>query len=126
MPPPFGVLKYLYVASARFDDDLAYYRDVLKAELVWNFHEFGANVAAFKVGQGPMVLIADHRKAPNVMPVFIVDNLKATVKQLKERGWAADAGPFEIPDGPCYTFSDPSGNQFAIFENVRPDMLLRG
>ncbi|MBI4392981.1 MAG: hypothetical protein HY556_04165 [Euryarchaeota archaeon] len=83
MSPPFDVLKYLYVTSARFHEDLAYYRDVLKAELVWNYHEsdrldatdgertepsgageVGANVAAFKVWEGPMILIADTTKRP--------------------------------------------------------------
>ena len=35
------------------------------------------------------------------------------------------AGPFGIPDGPCYTFRDPSGNELAIFGNERPDALER-
>ena len=39
--PPLGELKYLYVGTSRFDEDLAYYRDVVGAEEVWNFEEFG-------------------------------------------------------------------------------------
>jgi hypothetical protein len=30
--PPLGNLKYLYVGTSRFDDDLEYYRDVLGAK----------------------------------------------------------------------------------------------
>ena len=45
--PPLGDLKYLYVGTSRFDEDLVFYRDVLGAEEVWNFEEFGARVAAF-------------------------------------------------------------------------------
>jgi hypothetical protein len=58
--------------------------------------------------------------------VFGVDDLKATVELLTGRGWRADSGPFEIPDGPCYLFSDRSGNALAVFGNVRPDAITGG
>ena len=121
--PPLGGLKYLYVGTSRFEEDLAYYRDVVGAEEVWNFEEFGARVAALRVAAGPLLLIADHRPAPSCLPVFGVDDLDATVAGLTARGWRADSGPFGIPDGPCYLFSDRSGNQLAVFGNVRPDAL---
>ena len=122
-PPPLGNLKYLYVGTSRFDDDLEYYREVVGAEEIWNFEEFGVRVAAFRVAAGPLLLIADHRPAPSCLPVFAVDDLDAAVTRLEARGWRADSGPFGIPDGPCYLFSDKSGNQLAIFGNVRPDAL---
>ena len=120
---PLGDLKYLYVGTSRFDEDLAYYRDVLGAEEVWNFEEFGARVAALRVATGPLLLIADHRPAPSCLPVFGVPDLDAAVAGLQSRGWRADSGPFGIPDGPCYLFSDKSGNQLALFGNERPDAL---
>ena len=123
--PPLGDLKYLYVGTSSFDEDLEYYRDVVGAEEVWNFKEFGARVAALRVATGPLLLIADHRPAPSCLPVFGVDDLDAAVARLESRGWRADSGPFGIPDGPCYLFSDRSGNQLAIFGNVRPDALSR-
>lgn len=125
MPPPFGVLKYLYVGSRSFDQDLAYYRDVLGGRVVWNHHAFGAHVAAVEIGGGPLVLLADHRPAPSSMPVFVVQDLEATARGLRARGWREKAGPFGIPDGPCYTFEDPSGNEYAFFQNDRPDALLQ-
>jgi hypothetical protein len=123
--PPLGDLKYLYVGTSRFDDDLKYYRDVIGADEVWNFEEFGARVAALRVATGPLLLIADHRPAPSCLPVFGVDDLDEAVAGLESRGWRADSGPFGIPDGPCYLFSDRSRNQLAIFGNVRPDALSR-
>lgn len=72
---------------------------------------------------GPLLLIADHRPAPSCLPVFGVDHLDPTIALLKARGWRADSGPFGIPDGPCYLFTDRSGNQLAIFGNVLPDAL---
>ena len=126
MSPPFGILKYLYVGVGDFEKALAYYRDVLGARVVWNFHEFGAHVAAVEVsGTPPLTLLADHRPAPSTLPLYIVEDLKATVKDLKKRGWTKKEGPFGIPDGDCYTFMDPSGNEIGFFENTRPDALLR-
>ena len=124
--PPLGELKYLYVGTSRFDEDLEFYGTVLGAEKVWHFEEFGARVAAFRVAQGPLLLLADHRPAPSCLPVFAVSDLDAAVRELEGRGWRPESGPFGIPDGPCYLFRDRSGNQLAVFGDVRPDALSRG
>lgn len=120
---PLGTLAYLYLGTGKFADDLAYYRDVLGAPLVWHFNKFGAQVAAFRVAAGPLLILADHRPAGTCMPVFAVDDVEATTASLRARGWHPDAGPFEIPDGPCYTFTDRSGNSFAVLGRSRPGAL---
>lgn len=120
---PLGTLAYLYLGTGKFNDDLAYYRDTLGAPLVWHFNKFGAQVAAFRVAAGPLVILADHRPAGTCMPVFAVDDVEATAASLKTRGWQPEAGPFEIPDGPCYTFTDRSGNSFALLGKARPGAL---
>ncbi len=51
---------------------------------------FGAHVAAFRIGGGPLLLLADHRPAPSCMPVYEVDDLKNASKALKKRGWKPD------------------------------------
>ena len=76
-----------------------------------------------RIGPGPLLLLADHRKAPSVMPIFEVNDLKETAKDLKKRGWRPKGPKFEIPNGPCYVFEDPSGNEYAVFEDVRPDVF---
>ena len=57
------------------------------------------------------------------MPIFETENIEITVKALKKRGWRSEGGQFEIPNGPCYLFKDPSGNELAIFEDARPRVL---
>jgi hypothetical protein len=47
--PPLGDLKYLYVGTRAFDEDLEYYQDVVGAEMVWQFEEFGARGAVGNV-----------------------------------------------------------------------------
>src|SRR5581483_11522265 len=83
---PLGRLEYLYVASADVERDLAYYRDVLGAEVVWDFREFGTRVAAVRLSERPpLYILAGHRKAPNVLPIFAVDDLAKAEKALRRR-----------------------------------------
>jgi hypothetical protein len=123
MTPPLGKLEYLYVGTADFDRDCAYYAKVLGAERVWAFHAFGARVAAFRVCQGQLLLLADHRPAPSCMPVLAVADLNATVEELRARGRRSEGEAFEIPNGPCYRFADPGGNPYALFQNDRPEAM---
>jgi predicted enzyme related to lactoylglutathione lyase len=109
--PPFGALRFLYIGSKDTGRDLKFYKDLLGAEEVWRFKEFGADVAAVRMGEGPLVLLADHRHAPSVLPIFEVEDLKETAKALKARGWKPKGPKVEIPNGPCYVFEDPSGNE---------------
>ncbi|HEY0783386.1 MAG TPA: VOC family protein [Thermoanaerobaculia bacterium] len=121
MSLPFLWLEYLYVGTADFVRDLAYYQDVVGAEVAWSFEAFGARVAALRLGGGPLYLLADHRPAGTCMPIYAVINLSDTARQLRARGWIPDGERFDIPNGPCYRFTDPSGNQLAIFQNDRPN-----
>jgi predicted enzyme related to lactoylglutathione lyase len=125
MTPPLGKLEYLYVGTADFDRDCAYYANVLGAERVWAFHAFGAKVAAFRLGAGPLVLLADHRPAPSCLPIFAVADLHATAADLRARGWRSEGDDFEVPNGPCLRFTDPSGNAYALLQNDRPDAMER-
>ena len=125
MVAPFGTLDYLYVGTSDLDRDIAYYTKVLGAKLLWNYHEFGAKVAAVRLCDGPQYILADHRRAPSVLPIFQVKDLKATTKELRARGWRPEGRSFEIPPGPCLLFKDPSGNELAIVENVRPGLMTQ-
>jgi predicted enzyme related to lactoylglutathione lyase len=122
----FSKMAFLYVGSADFDADFHFYRNVLGATLVWGFDRFGAKVAAFQLGNSPLILIADHLSAPSTMPIFEVDDLGLTVNQLTSKGWQADHKSIEIPNDTCQVFHDPSGNRYAIFENVRPLAMETG
>jgi len=123
---PLGILRFLYVGSSDVAKDLDYYIRVLGAKKVWDFTSMGTRVAAVQVSSGPLLLLAGHRPSPSVLPVFEVEDLKASAKEFKSRGWQPQGEEFEIPNGPCYLFKDPSGNQMAMFEDVRPRLLESG
>lgn len=104
------------MGSSDYDRDLTYYRDVLGAQEVWNFDRFGSRITAFSLCAGPLILIADHKTAPSCQPVFRVADLSATARDLKQKGWRPAYGPFGTPNGEAYSFKDPSGNTFAIYQ----------
>ena len=120
---PFKRLAYVYVGSGDFEKDRRFYKETLGARLVWESHSFGAKVAAFDLAGEPYLLIADHVKPPSKRLIYEVENLRKTTKELKARGWKPDGSEFEVPDGPCVNFRDPSGNEYALIEMARPRIL---
>jgi predicted enzyme related to lactoylglutathione lyase len=120
---PIRRLKYLYMGTSNVQKDVDYYTKVLGAKKIWDVSSFGTRVAAFQLGEGPILLLADHRPAPSCILIFQVDNLRAASEELRKKGWAALGERFEIPEGPCYRFNDPSGNPFALLEITRPGVL---
>ena len=119
----FKRLIYVYVGTSDYKADYDFYRNTLGAELVWEFEEFGAKVAAFNICGEPFLLIADHVGAPSKRLIYEVDDITAAANELKARGWKADGPKFEVPDGPCINFKDRSGNEYALIQMTRPHIL---
>lgn len=112
-------LVYLYVGSSDVERDLVFYRDQLAGEVVWHRRAFGAEVAAVRLGEGPLVLLADHRDAPSVLPIWAVTDLDAAEAAVEAAGWREAAKRVEVPDGPCLIVRDASGNEVGLLEQVR-------
>lgn len=120
---PIGNLRYLYIGTSNAKRDIEYYTKVLRAEKIWDRTRCGAKVAALRVGTGPLILLADHRPAPSCILIYEVEDLAGVSDSLREKGWKPEGDPFEVPDGPCYRFNDPSGNPFALLQIVRPNIF---
>jgi len=83
----------------------------------------GTRVAKIELTDGPPhVLLTDHLEGD--LPIFIyrVDDLDATMRALKKRGWRR-AQTLEIPMGPCCSFTTPAGHRLAIYELTRPEVV---
>ena len=123
---PRGRLTYLYLGSADTERDLRWYVETMGAQKVWSYDAFGAKVAAVRLwAEGPLVLLADHRPPGSMLPVYAVASLDEEEALLRPRGWAPEGPRFGIPDGDCYLFKDPSGNELAMYEDTRPRALER-
>jgi hypothetical protein len=116
-------LRFLYVGSADTERDLAQWLAPPGATLRWRFQNFGADVAAVDLGSRPLVLIADHRPAGTVLPIYAVADLEATGAELGAGGWVLEAGPLGTPEGPASVWVDGSGTSIALLQVDRPDMM---
>lgn len=116
----FLSLDYLYVPARDINAAITYYTEILGGELLWKIHEFNAWVACVRLSKSqPLLLLADHLEGNSPILIYQVENLKKSIAALQARGWVAESGPFEIPNGPCFRFHDPMGTRLAIYENQR-------
>jgi predicted enzyme related to lactoylglutathione lyase len=118
-------LLYLYMGSDDVGRDLDFYRDHLGAELIWRREGAGTEVAAVRLGEGPLVLIAEHRAAPSARQIWEVDDLDAARKDLESAGELA-FDQAELPEGPCLLVTDPSGNELGLLQRTRPGVMGSG
>jgi hypothetical protein len=116
-------LVYLYVGSRDVGRDLELWQAQLGGELVWRIESHGTEVAAVRIGDGPLVLLADHRPVPSWIQIWKVDDLDGEVGRLREAGWSGDGHRVEVPDGPVQLLKDASGNEVGLMEQTRPGIL---
>jgi catechol 2,3-dioxygenase-like lactoylglutathione lyase family enzyme len=96
----------------------AFYRDAFGAEIVWAFDRFGAVVAALQLGDGPLLLLADHRPPGECRLLYAVDDLGAAVRAARAAG-AHGVVEVGVPPGPCAIFDDAGGNPVGVIEETR-------
>jgi hypothetical protein len=116
-------LRFLYIGSQDTERDLPSWLALPGARLRWRFRHFGADVAAIDVGQAPVVLLADHRPAGSVLPIYAVDDLETTGDELRSAGWILGLGPMGTPEGPASVWHDASGASIALLRVDRPDAM---
>jgi predicted enzyme related to lactoylglutathione lyase len=83
----------------------------------------GTEVAAVRLGDGPLVLLADHRHAPSVLPIWAVEDVEAARERLSRTGWEGRTDRVEVPDGPCLLLRDPTGNEIGLLQQIRPGIM---
>src|SRR5207244_11685047 len=91
----FGRLRYLYMGTSDVQKDVDYYTKVLGARKIWDISSFGTRVAALRLGEGPLLLLVDHRPAPSCILIFQVGDLQAVSKELRQKGWKPEREQFE-------------------------------
>jgi len=116
-------LRFLYVGSDDTEADLAAWLRVPGARLRWRFEAFDADVAAVDLGSPPLVLVADHRPAGSVLPIYAVDDLEAATAEFADGGWTVELGPMGTPEGPATALTDPSGTAIALLQVDRPGAM---
>ena len=120
----FERLDYLYMPSADVVADVAYFRDVLGARVVFAIEGMGTRVAMVELGDAPpSIVLAGHLEGDRPILVYRVADLAATINTLRGRGWAGDGHGLEIPQGPVHVFTAPGGQRIAVYELTRPGVI---
>lgn len=120
-PLPFLTLDFLYTPSTDVARDRTYMVDVLGARPVFAVEGMGARVAAVALTEEPpLVLLTDHVGGEAPIMVYRVAGFDAALADLEARGWER-VGSFEIPHGPCCSFTTPGGHRIAVYELTRPE-----
>src|SRR5437899_12165045 len=107
---PFGRLRYLYMGTSNVQKDVDYYTKVLGAKKIGDISSFGTRVAAMRLGEGPVFLLADHPPARSCIPIFQIDKLTAVSEDLRQRGWTHVGQRFEVHEGRCDRHNAPRGS----------------
>jgi hypothetical protein len=113
-------LHSLYVGTRDVDGDLAALREALGAAPAWRFQRFGADVAAVRLPDATLVILADHRPPGSVLPLIEVPSLDAAPTPA-----GAAAHTVETPDGPCRIVTLPGGVSIGYIEVRRRGALDR-
>ncbi|MDP9301357.1 MAG: VOC family protein [Actinomycetota bacterium] len=120
--PPFLSLDFLYTPSRDVAADLAIFEDVLGARVRFAIDGMGTRVAAVELAEAaPLILLTDDLEGERAIAVFRVDDLEATMDDLRSRGWSP-VRTFEIPQGPCCSFTTPGGHRIALYQLTRPEV----
>jgi hypothetical protein len=115
-------LRFLYVGVDDTSAAVAEWVAGLGATVRWRFQHFGADVAGLELGDGPLVLLADHRPTGSVLPIWTVDDLAAAMATLTAAGWDV-AGPMGTPEGDAAVATSSDGSELALLEVVRPGAM---
>jgi hypothetical protein len=121
-PVGLGELRFLYVGVDDTSAAVAQWVAATGAEVRWRFQHFGADVAGLAVGDGPLVLLADHRPTGSVLPIWSVADVAAAIADLAAAGWRVE-GPMGTPEGDAALARSTDGVELAVLEVVRPGAM---
>jgi hypothetical protein len=118
---PFGQLDFLYTPSDDVASDMRYFTEVLGGRLVFAVENAGTRVAGIALSDAPpLVLLTDHLDGRETILIYRVEDLDASLAEMEARGWARERS-FEIPHGPCCSFTTPGGKRVALYQLTRPE-----
>ena len=87
----------------------------------WSFEDFGSEYAAF-ANQGVdggffKADLSSSSKTGGALIVFYSNNLEATQAKIESAGGTVVQPTFSFPGGRRFHFTEPSGNEFAVWSD---------
>lgn len=101
--------------------DVAEAKRFYRAAFGWKFNDYGPGYAGIQgVGREMGGLCQDENmKTGGPLVVLYSRTLDDSVKRVTEAGGKIVKPPFEFPGGRRFHFTDPSGNELAVWSDVK-------
>lgn len=108
-----GKLDYLEMpaTSGTLDSVKAFYA----AAFAWSFTDYGPSYAAFDEGLEGGFASDSTETAAKPLPVLYSEDLEATLRAVEEAGGKIVKDIFSFPGGRRFHFTDPAGNELAVW-----------
>lgn len=96
--------------------------DFFSAMFGWTFQQWGDDYMSFSDGrlEGGFRRSEEPAPATGILAVFYSTDLERDVERVKELGAAISENIFSFPGGRRFHFTDPTGNEYAIWSEI-PD-----
>ncbi len=102
--------------------DLAATKSFFSHVFGWRFQDFGPQYSAFSDQglDGGFYLSQQYSSPANggALIVFYSHNLESTLAKIEHAGGQITKPVFEFPGGRRFHFTEPSGNEFAVWSDV--------
>lgn len=97
--------------------DVAEAKRFYGAAFGWTFNDYGPGYAGIGIGGREVGGLAkvDQVRPGGPLVVLYSDNLDATLAEVEKAGGRIVKEPFEFPGGRRFHFTDPSGNELAVW-----------
>ncbi len=115
MPHHDRTINYLEISVADLGEAKTFYSDVFG----WSFTDYGPTYASFAAADagidgGLEQVETLPPKGPVLVVLYAVD-LEATQAKIESAGGTITRPTFDFPGGRRFHFSDPSGNELAVW-----------
>jgi len=111
-------IDYIEFPASNFDATQAFY----EATFGWTFTDYGPEYRAFNDGRldGGFYLADQHSRTDSgaALVVIYAANLEATRDSVLANGGAICKDIFSFPGGRRFHFSDPNGNEIAVWSET--------
>ena len=89
----------------------------------WTFTDFGSDYAAFSNegldGGFYTAHLCSNAQSGGALLVFYSNHLEATEAKIKQAGGIISTTTFDFPGGRRFHFTEPSGNEFAVWSDLK-------
>lgn len=111
-------IDYIELAAPDLAASKSFYADVFG----WKFNDYGPDYTGIRAphGDGEVGGLNPGRSAGPGLPLVIIysGDLNATLQAVRAAGCQITEEPFEFPGGRRFHFTDPGGNELAVWTSA--------